>query len=102
MRIDGEAMSRQRGTQGCALVCGNMKLVEIDGRSRAGHQHLGDVQRDGVAERGECTEDAVAADHRDLDVLAAREFHDQRDNALVREVGALERFIDFDQHHVLA
>ena len=35
-------------------------------------------------------------------MLAARELDDQRDDALVREVRTLERFVDFDQHHVRA
>jgi hypothetical protein len=102
MRIDGEAVPRQRGAQRGALVGGSTKLIEIDRRGGAGHQHHGGVQRNRVAERGECTENAVAADHRDLDMLAARELDDQRDDAFVREVRALERFVDFDQHHILA
>ena len=102
LRIDGEAVPRQRGTQRGALVCGKTKLVEIDRRGGAGHQHHGAVQRNRVAERGECAENAVAADHRDLDVLAARELDDQRNDALVREVSALERFVDFGQHHIRA
>jgi hypothetical protein len=32
---------------------------------------------------------------------AARELHYQRDDALVREVSALERFVHFNQHHVM-
>jgi hypothetical protein len=35
-------------------------------------------------------------------MLAARELDDQRDDALVREVRTLERFVDFDQHHIRA
>src|SRR6266568_3938843 len=53
------------------------------------------------AERGERAEDAVAADHRDLDVFAACELDDERDHAAVRKIGALECFIDLDQHQVL-
>jgi len=102
LRIDGEAVPHQRGTQRGALVCGTTKLIEIDRRGGAGHQHHGGVQRNCVAERGECTENTVATDHRDLDMLAARELDDQRDDALVRQVRTLERFVDFDQHHVLA
>ena len=45
---------------------------------------------------------AVAADHRDLHMLAARELHDQRNDASVREICALERFVDFDQHRLRA
>mgnify|MGYP003456760560 CR=1 FL=1 len=37
-----------------------------------------------------------------LNVLAARELDDQRDNAFVRKVRTLERFVDFDQHHIQA
>ena len=54
-----------------------------------------------IAERGKRAEDAVASDHRDLNVLAACQLDDQRDHALVRQVGALERLVDFDQRHVL-
>ena len=81
-----------------ALVGGGAKLIEVDRRGDAGHQHHRAVQRDRVAERGERAEDAVAADHRDLDVLAARELDHERDHAPVRKVCALERFVDFDQH----
>ena len=35
-------------------------------------------------------------------MLAARKLDDERNHASVREVGALERLIDFDQRHVLA
>ncbi len=70
-------------------------------RGHAGHQHHRAVQRGGVAERGERAEDAVAADHRDLDMLAPRELDDERDHASVRKIGALECLIDFDQHQIL-
>ena len=100
--VDRQAMTDQRGAQRRALIGGESELVDIDRRGRAWHQHYGAVQRDGVAKRRERAEDAIAADHRNLHMFAARKLDDERNHAPVREVGALERFVDFDQHHVLA
>src|SRR5262249_45485417 len=67
----------------------------------AGDQHHRTVQRCWIAERRERSEDGVAADHRDVHVLAPGEPHHQRDHASVRKIGTLERFIDLDQYHLM-
>jgi hypothetical protein len=35
-------------------------------------------------------------------VLSPREFHDKRNDASMRQVCTLERFVDFDQHEFLS
>src|SRR5262249_2773831 len=54
-----------------------------------------------IAERGEHAEDAVPADHGDLDMFALCEIDDQRDDAAVRQISALERFAGADEDAVL-
>jgi len=63
------------------LIGGGPKAIEIKRRGDAGHQNHRAVQRGGVAEGGERTEDAVAADQCDLNVLSLGEFYDQGDYA---------------------
>jgi len=91
----------QHRPQRRTLIGGRPKAIEIKRRGDAGHQHHRAVQRGGVAEGGERTEDAVAADQRDLNVLSLGEFYDQGDDPFMRQVGALERFVDFNQHGFL-
>src|SRR5215211_7581672 len=71
--------------------------LSLRARSRICNRHRA-MQRDRIAKRGERAEHAVAADHRDLDVLSPRQPDDERDKAAMRQVCALERFIDFGQH----
>ena len=101
LRIDRQSVPSQRGAEGCALVGRRAKLVDVDRRGHPGYQHHRAVERDGVAEGGERTEYTVAADHRDLNVLAACELDHQRNHAAVREVSAFERLVDFNQDHLL-
>ncbi len=74
---------------------------DVERRCDYGNQHHRAVQRGGISERGKCAEDAVAADHRNLDLLAARQLHDKGDNTAMRRISALERIFDLDQHELL-
>ena len=101
LRINGQTVPDQHRPQRRTLIGGGPEAIEIKRRGDAGHQHHRAVQRGGVAEGGERTEDAVAADQRDLNVLSLGEFYDQGDDPFMRQVGALERFVDFNQHGFL-
>jgi len=74
LRINGQTVPDQHRPQRRALVGGGPKAIEIKRRGDAGHQHHRAVQRGGVAEGGERTEYAVAADQRDLNVLSLASF----------------------------
>lgn len=73
LRIHRQAVSNQRRAQRRAVIGRVAEPVDVDGRGRAARRpHHRVVERNGVAQRGERTEDAVASDHRDLYMLAAR------------------------------
>ncbi len=97
LSVDCQPMPEQRRAEGRALVGRGPKTVDPERRGDAGHQDHRACQRGRVAKSGERAEDAVAADHRDLNVLAPRKPHDKGDRATMRQVGALERFVGFDQ-----
>jgi hypothetical protein len=84
------------------LLGGGPKVIDVKRRGDAGHQYDGAVQCYRIAERRERAEDAVAADHRDLDAFSLRKLHHEGDHALMWKVGALERFVDLDQHGFLS
>src|SRR5436190_15188834 len=100
--MDSQPVSYQRGPQRCTLVGGHTKPFDIEAGGDARDKHDSFVQRRRITKRRERTEDAVPADQGDLDVLASRELDDQGDDAAVRQVGALHRFIDLDEHQLVS
>ena len=101
LHIDRQPVTNQRRPKCRALIGGSAEAIEVERRGDAGNHHHCAVQRSRVAESGERAEHAVASDHRDLDVLSLRKFHDKRDHTPVGQVGALERFTHLDQHAFL-
>ena len=79
------AMADQEAAQPQTLRGDGLEIGKLDRGGGAGKQHDGIGKRHAVAERLEASDDAVAAGHRDLDVLAFGKIHDDGDSAAVRE-----------------
>ena len=101
LRINRQAVPDEQRAQRRALVGRGAQAIDVDCRGHSRHQHDGAVERGWIAQRAERAQNAVAADHRDLHVIPLRQIDDERDDAAMRKIGALERVARRDQYGFL-